>query len=189
MDQRAWSATALRTEHAFPPDAVGRRRHVRGAVRSSRQPLAALEPTIPQDRTPGPRAHALPEPVLLGTAQVVGLIGALHADLLDQALAPSATGASARRCGTGKRRTAPRRVPRRPDSGQRGLSAQATGAISPRATSSAREACASPTRSPARVFCAPSRGATVRRSRAGPGSPHLVDIAVDSERRPWRRCW
>ena len=56
----------------------GRRRRVRGPGRSSGESGPALGPAGLQHRTTGASAHTRTEPVLAGSAAVVGLIGTLH---------------------------------------------------------------------------------------------------------------
>ena len=54
-----------------------------GCARSSRQTVTALGTARLQNVAAGPGAHPVAEAVLLGTAAVVGLVGALHAALLE----------------------------------------------------------------------------------------------------------
>ena len=74
--------TVLRPEHAGPQWRGAGRRCALGYARSSREAVAALGATGLQHGTTGPGAHTGTETVLLGTATVVGLVGALHAALL-----------------------------------------------------------------------------------------------------------
>jgi hypothetical protein len=51
-------------------------------ARSGRQPRSALGPAGLEDRSTGPRGHAVAEPVTLRAPPIVGLVGALHPCLL-----------------------------------------------------------------------------------------------------------
>lgn len=75
--------TGLRPELAGPRSTIGRRSGAPGCARSSRQTVAALGAPGLQDGAATSGAHAVAETVLLGTATIVGLVGALHAALLE----------------------------------------------------------------------------------------------------------
>lgn len=72
--------TAARNELGCRRPTVERRRGARESWRSSRQAVAALGATALQDLSASAGAHPLPEAVLLGSATIVGLVGALHAN-------------------------------------------------------------------------------------------------------------
>ena len=74
--------TVLRPERAGRRRRGAGRRCARGYARSSREAMAALGAAGLQHGAAGPGAHAGAKAVLLGTAAVVGLVGALHAALL-----------------------------------------------------------------------------------------------------------
>ena len=74
--------TALRPELACPRLKGARSRDALGGGRSSRETVPALGAAVLQHFAASAGAHAGAETVLLGTAAVVGLVGALHATLL-----------------------------------------------------------------------------------------------------------
>src|SRR5690606_17639803 len=65
-------------DHGHPPAAGPRTRAGPAARRSSREPLPALQPAVPEDGPPRPRGHAVPEAVPLRALADVRLVGALH---------------------------------------------------------------------------------------------------------------
>ena len=72
------SASACRNGRAGANAAARRRSGGHGPARSGGQPMATLEPAVPQHGPTGTRGHPVPEPVALGAAPVVGLVGPLH---------------------------------------------------------------------------------------------------------------
>ena len=75
--------TGLRPERAARPRRGDRTRCALGCARSSRQTVTTLGAARLQHRAAGAGAHPRPEAMLLGTATVVRLVGALHAALLE----------------------------------------------------------------------------------------------------------
>ena len=75
--------TALRPENAALVGTDAKKRCALGCARSSRQAMAALVATGLQHGTSRAGAHPVAKAVLLGTATVIWLVGALHAALLE----------------------------------------------------------------------------------------------------------
>jgi hypothetical protein len=87
-DSATGTKGGLRESDAPRPEAH-RNAGVHEAGRSGRQPLATLGPASLQDGSTCSSRHAMPEPVLAGPTPVVGLIGALHPDLLGPSHRPA----------------------------------------------------------------------------------------------------
>ncbi len=75
--------TRLRPERAVRPQQCVRTRGALGCARSSRQTVTALGAPRLQHGTASTGAHPKAEAMLLGPAAVIGLVGALHAALLE----------------------------------------------------------------------------------------------------------
>ena len=84
VDRGERCTTVLRPVHVGLRRQGAGRRSARGYARSSREAMAALGAAGLQHGAAGPGAHAGAKAVLLGTATVVGLVGALHAALLER---------------------------------------------------------------------------------------------------------
>lgn len=82
-DRECTCTTGLRPERAALPPSGVRTRGALGCARSSRQLVTALVAACLQHCAAGPGAHPLAETMLLGTTAVIGLVGALHAALLE----------------------------------------------------------------------------------------------------------
>lgn len=82
LDREGTCTTALRCDDDDPAGTAGRTRRGLGSARSSRETVAALGAPRLEHGASGAGAHAMAKTVLLGTAQIVGLVGALHAAAL-----------------------------------------------------------------------------------------------------------
>lgn len=180
----------------FPRAGGAGTRPARGCGRSSREALAALETATLEDVATSASAHPSAKAVLLGTTQVVGLVGALHADLLGDS----------RRQGASRGYTTGRREPRSPQRAAGGGYAELRQARREHPTwqpgsrrspvrRARRTACRTTRRTvrrtslPAtpRLFDGPLAGASVL-SLSRRTCPHSVDTAVDVDAREERRC-